>query len=191
MIRIKSSIIFLNLFIIVIWIQISWARYIDHNSSLRMLSEKRNIQDNDNIEIDINQEEIKIERDDNNTIIVPVKYWSDSQKKELQEYMKDRVDISAHIEQFTKFSDQLDQEEKNIYQSIYELSSKDIPEFIVDLKITSDKEVEDFIPYITEKVLKVLTVLIYDHPEFRWLGSNSVEISSYYISGNSKIYNVR
>jgi len=207
--RIKLYKLFLTILIFGILIKVSWSRYINYDSSLESVPKKRksdinenehgNKKENDinnvneNIKIDFGQEEIKIENNNNDedNISIPVKYWSETQKKVLQEEMEDRVEISSFINDFTKFYDQLDEQEKTIYQAVYDVSKKDIPEFIVNMKISSELAYEDFKAYIIPKLIKVFTVIIYDHPELWWVGTFSYGIPSWSISNSTKTYNVK
>jgi len=120
----------------------------------------------------------------NEEISIPIKYLPEKEKKKLQEEINDTVYISGGqtINDFTNFIDQLDDNEKIIYEAILEVSKKTPPEFEVtvtyddtNLKLSFD----EFREKINNSSMNVITALMNEHPELWWIGPYS-RIISYY-----------
>jgi len=124
------------------------------------------------------------------TKFIPIKYWAEKQEKihinknNTNDVIND--DNDYHTSSFTKFYDQLNPNEKIIYNKILSSSNKDSPDLIIPVIIVDSDNLEDKIDTYNEKVF---SALLFDHPELWWLGDYSLNILHSY-NGLYYIYKI-
>ena len=145
---------------------------------------------NDIIIEDVNSEIDSL--DDINDIIfksenIPIKFWNITEKNELKQKINDEdvVGISSSTT-FTDFYSQLSDTEKQFYDTIYEHSSKDVPDLTVKVEVTLRNR-NAFIEQLKDFSERIFTALAYDRPELWWIGtyqismSSTIKINHYYV----------
>ncbi|ORX67712.1 hypothetical protein BCR32DRAFT_272550 [Anaeromyces robustus] len=110
---------------------------------------------------------------------IPIKYWTNDEKEDLQEQTNDNIYISS-VESSTNFNfyDQLNYKEKQYYDIIYKNSIKSPPETTIKISITTNISKDDFISELKISSERVFTILIYENPEFWWIGNYSIKLST-------------
>jgi len=194
MILTKYNLFFLQALIIHVFINISWSRFVDHSIFTR----------NENVDIKYIPKG-KFKHNDilfssNFTII---KYMSDDEKNNLKEELEDMVGISAETdsENFS-FYDQLNDDEKKIYDILRSKSSQNPPEYEIDVKITGiTTDLQTYYYDMYNRLEKVFTVLAYENPDLWWIGdialcayqgdeNNSLVFTFFIISEESNFYSI-
>eukprot|EP00833_Pecoramyces_ruminatium_P000661 jgi/Orpsp1_1/1174693/evm.model.c7180000051003.1 len=110
---------------------------------------------------------------------IPIKYLPEKTKNELQRELGDNAYISAAggtIDDFSKFYDQLTQEEKSLYDLILAKSTASPLEFLVETTYDDSGEKSsknNFVSKFQNFVNTVITVAMYEHPELWWIGRYS------------------
>eukprot|EP00833_Pecoramyces_ruminatium_P004848 jgi/Orpsp1_1/1178880/evm.model.c7180000067068.1 len=120
--------------------------------------------------------------------------WTDEEKENYIEELKDRVSISAIDENFTTLYDYLEPNEKSIYNGIKEASKKEIPDFNFLADITYSQEVINdsnlFGAYSLKHILTALMVFITENPEYWWFynfSSYNITETAYDENGDIKM----
>jgi len=111
---------------------------------------------------------------------IPIKYWTEKQKEELQKEVEDNVYISStgtgSSENFN-FYNQLSEDEKIYYDNILAKSKSSPPEFKINTIVNSEKDIDTFINELMESAEKIFTILINENPDLWWIGSYHLNLS--------------
>ncbi len=147
-------------------IKISWSRIIDES-----IFKKRDTVNNDVIIEYLPNYQLN---DYNFTLFsknIPIKYMNDEEKKKLKDELEDYVEINSLVTSAEfSFYNQLTDDEKYIYDTIYSESTKVIPELEISIKISNIKNLEDYFNELSTMTNKVFRVLIDENPELWWIG---------------------
>ncbi|ORX51423.1 hypothetical protein BCR36DRAFT_582968 [Piromyces finnis] len=111
--------------------------------------------------------------------MIPIKFWTNEEKDELQEQLNDNADISE-IDDSVNFSfyNQLSSLEQKYYDSIYSNSVKSPPDLTIKVSLTMDtSNPKAFIAELQESAEKVFTAVVYENPELWWLGTYTLKLS--------------
>jgi len=169
----------------------------NENESLYINNDDDDIFINTNIENNFNEvvydyEDVIIEIDenDNESNLVfeskktPIKFWEDEEKEELYDQIKQNVtqiendnddNISIASTDF-KFYDQMNSNEKSLYDIILKSSIKEVPKVSMKVLVKGVNDLEKYIEEITISAERIFTILVYEHPELWWIGNYQIAI---------------
>jgi len=114
---------------------------------------------------------------------IPVKYWKNQKKEALQLRIENEVKYSANAgivasTDVFRFYNQLNTNEQQIYDIIYNGSSKPYPDVEIKVVISGITDVYSFIDELIISAEKIFTVLSYENPELWWIGTYQFVIVS-------------
>ena len=128
---------------------------------------------------------------------IPIKYWLENKKNDFKEKAKnitnDFVSVSSdqQYSKLYKFYDQLSTLEKEFYDILHSCSIKPEPDLVVQITVSDVPDINSFFYELQEISERTFTALIYDYPEFWWIGSYELGIQSTRKWGKYKIiYNL-
>jgi len=153
-------------------------KYNDLSFSSSVIHKTTNKSDDDILE------DLKIEKRNENSIIrindIPLKYLSEEEKQKIREEMNDIVFSSAQIDNAdSNFYNILDNNEKNVYNAIYEGSIKSPPDLNIQVTLKCSINTTRFINEEFFMITgKVITVLMYENPELWWIGNYGASYSN-------------
>ncbi|OUM65670.1 hypothetical protein PIROE2DRAFT_7252 [Piromyces sp. E2] len=135
---------------------------------------------------DDNEDVLKNENE-NNLIYtskkIPIKFWEDNKKEEFQGHIKQNItqtdDETNYITIAStnfNFYDQLNSNEKNLYDILLKSSIKEVPKLNIKVLVKGVTDLEKYIAEITISAEKLFTVLVYEHPELWWIGNYQIVI---------------
>jgi len=107
---------------------------------------------------------------------IPVKYWKNKKKEALQERIENEVNYNSDpniVVTSDKFSfyDQLNSNEKQIYDILLANSDKPYPELDIKVVISGINDIYAFIDELVISAEKIFTVLSYENPRLWWIGT--------------------
>jgi hypothetical protein len=173
-----------HLIIICIFIRLSWLRTIDkstvekknHNNSL-----------NNHIRIESKVDSSYYDEYKNETIFesekIPVKYWNEKKKVALQKKIENEIDynvdaVTIAVSEEFRFYNQLNSNEKQIYDILYTNSKQEPPSLKILISFTNVTDLDSFIDELIISAEKIFTVLSYENPELWWIGTYQFYIVS-------------
>jgi len=114
---------------------------------------------------------------------IPVKYWKNKKKEALKQRIENEIEynvdngIIVASDEF-RFYNQLNSNEQQIYDILYENSSKPFPELEINVIVSGITDVYAFIDELIISAEKIFTVLSYENPELWWIGTYQFVIVS-------------
>ncbi|ORX51420.1 hypothetical protein BCR36DRAFT_404101 [Piromyces finnis] len=136
---------------------------------------------NNQIRIEPNtNDKIFFEENKNETIFtsekIPVKYWRNKKKEALQQRIENEIDYNSSstivvTSNKFRFYDQLNSNEKQIYDILYANSIKPEPNLEITIVISKITDIYAFIDELVISAEKIFTVLSYENPELWWIGT--------------------
>ncbi|OUM65671.1 hypothetical protein PIROE2DRAFT_7253 [Piromyces sp. E2] len=173
----KTNFLLLTLFIFGYIINASWSYYLTTSKS--NLKQKRKFDDDIIIELSSDDEETENEEEIFSSEMIPIKFWTDEKKDELQNQINDYIDISE-VDTSANFSfyNQLNSLEKKYYDIIYNNSIKTPPNLTIKFSITTDtSNTKKFSSELVLSAEKVFTAIVYENPQLWWLGTYQIKLS--------------
>jgi len=174
-----TNFLLLVLLIFCFVINVSWSHYINTSKSILKLKKRLD----DNIIVELNSDDDDGDDDDVEEFytseMIPIKFWTNEEKDELQEQMDDNIDISG-VDDSANFSfyNQLSSLEQKYYDFIYSNSIKSPPDLTIKCSITTDtSKPKEFSAELAESAEKVFTAVVYENPELWWLGTYQIKLS--------------
>jgi len=106
------------------------------------------------------------------TKLTPIKYMTDEEKNRLKKELKDIVEISARTGSTEfYFYNQLESDEKYLYDIIKSESSKTLPELTIEIEVSNVDDPTAYRSGILKKLEKIFTILAFENPELWWIGN--------------------
>jgi len=170
--RYKSYVLFCLICFI---IKLTWTQSINSSKIIENKSKNRLYED---VIVELeSDEDIENYEEFYTSEMIPIKYWSNDKKKELQEQILDNIEISAvDNSTYFKFYNQLSSLEQNYYDYILDKSRESPPSFSVKVSINRDTNLNEFVSELDLSSEKVFTALVYDNPELWWLGTYQLKL---------------
>jgi len=114
---------------------------------------------------------------------IPIKFWENGEKNELKDKvnqgLEDEINISSDTsEKFTNFYDQLNDDEKDFYDIIYNSSIKQYPDLVIKIVVSGIRDLDAFIEEFSESSERFFTAIAYDNPELWWVGTYQIGLNS-------------
>jgi len=164
--------------LICFFIKLSWTQYINISKIIEKESKPRMYEDVI-VELESDEDEgMENYVEFYTSEMIPIKYWTNDEKEELQEQVLENIEVSA-VDNSTsfKFYNQLSSLEQNYYDYILDKSRELPPSFSVKVSINRDtNDINEFTSEIDISSEKVFTALVYDNPELWWLGTYQLKL---------------
>jgi len=138
--------------------------------------------------IEDNTDDIDDDIDDKNNLIfksekIPVKFWEiDDKEKLTDQHIQNNTESSYHIIDIASssvnfsFYDQLNRNEKSIYDILYSSSSKSNPNTKIKISVNGVTDIKAYIENLTISAERIFTILVYEHPELWWIGNYQITL---------------
>lgn len=108
---------------------------------------------------------------------IPIKYWKEKKKVALQKKIENEIDYNAdattilEVSEDFRFYNQLNSNEKQIYDIIYTNSIKSPPDLKISIVVSNVIDLNAFIDELIISAERIFTVLSYENPELWWIGT--------------------
>jgi len=107
---------------------------------------------------------------------IPIKYWKNKKKEALQQRIENEVDYNSEpsivvTKDKFNFYDQLNSNEKQMYDILYANSAKPNPDLEISVIISGINDVYAFIDELVISAERIFTVLSYENPRLWWIGT--------------------